>query len=50
MLKLKFLSEELRKFISFLGIQDRRTDTVAFRGAILNQKGCPMLDWIKGKL
>ena len=34
----------LDKFISFLSLfQDRRNHIVAYRGAIFNQKGCPMI-------
>ena len=41
----------LDKVISFLSFfQDRRTVIVAYRGVILNQKGCSMLFSIKGKL
>ena len=30
--------------------QDRRTDILTYRGAICNQKGCPMVHWIIVKL
>ena len=31
-------------------LQAKRTDIVAYRGAVFNQKECPMVHWIKGKL
>ena len=31
-------------------LQAKRTDIVAHRGAAFNQKECPMVHWIKGKL
>ena len=34
------------RFLSLF--QERRKDIVAYRGAIFNQKGKPMIHWIKG--
>ena len=34
----------------FNPLQARQTDIVALRGAIYNQKGCPLAHWIIGKL
>ena len=40
-----------KEFPNFLSLfQDRWTEIVAYRGAILYQKGCLMVHWIKGKL
>ena len=39
-----------RKVISFLSFLDSRTDIVAFRSAIFNQKVCLMVNLIKEKL
>ena len=50
MQKINDLNQEIRKLSAFKPSQDRRTDTVAYRGAICNQKECPMLHWIIGKL
>ena len=38
------------KVICFLSLfQDRRTDIVAYRGDIFNQRRFRMVNWIKGK-
>ena len=37
------------KVISLKPFQDRLTDIVGYRGVIFNQKGSPMVLWIKGK-
>ena len=31
-------------------LQERQKDIVAYRGALYNQKRCPMVHWITGKL
>ena len=51
MQKVEDLNQEIRKFF----FQDRWTNIVAYRGAICtmqscNQKGSPMVHWIRGKL
>ena len=50
------LTQEMKKWYSFWVIfkiackpfQDRHTEILAYRGAICNQKGCPMVHWIIG--
>ena len=48
--KTKDLYLEIRKLPSFKPFQDRRTDIVAYRGDICNQKGMPLVHWNIGKL
>ena len=50
MQKIKDLIREIRKLSAFKPFQDRQTDIVDFRGTLCNEKGCPMVYWIIGKL
>ena len=40
----------MKKWKSFNTSAERQTDFVAYRGAICNQKGFPLVNLIKGKL
>ena len=42
--------QEIKKLSAFKPFRDRRTDSVAYRGTICNQKGCPKIHRIIGKL
>ena len=44
--KIKKLNEKTRKLSAFKPFQAKWTDIVAYRVAIWNQKGCPMVYWI----
>ena len=48
--KIRDINQGIRKLSAFKLFQDRRTDIIAYRGAIVNQKGCPKLHWTKGML
>ena len=48
--KIKDLNQEIIKLSAFKPFQDRRTDIVAYKDAIFNQKGGSLLDWTKGNL
>ena len=50
MQKIKDRNREIRKLSALKTFQERRIDIVAYRGDVCNQKGCPMVHWIIGKL
>ena len=43
---MKILQQQIRSY----QLQERQSNIVAYRGSIWNRKGCPMVDWIIGKL
>ena len=42
---IKSLNQEIRKLSAFNPFQDRRTDIVAYIGAMCNQKGFSLVHW-----